>query len=115
MARRDGAFLARLVAPDARWVVCGKGPLSGTYVGHDEIFGVWKLVAEQTGGGLELDVRDVLANDDRAIVLVTARGQRKGHTLEERQVAIFELRDAKVVEARFLYENPDEYDEFWSR
>jgi uncharacterized protein len=115
MARHDGAYLANLLAPDARWVICGEGPLSGTYTGQDEIFRVWKMVAAQTGGGLQLDIQDVLANDERAVVLVTARGERKGHSLKERQVAIFELTGGHVTEARFLYENPDEYDTFWSR
>ena len=33
-------------------------------VSADEIFGLWKRVAEQSGGGLQLEVRDVLANDE---------------------------------------------------
>ena len=113
MANHDGAYLARALASDARWVVCGKGGFAGTYVGRDSIFEVWKRTAQQTGGGLTLDVHDVLANDDRAVVLLTAKGQRAGRTMEERQVAVFDIRDGQITEARFIYEDPDVYEAFW--
>jgi ketosteroid isomerase-like protein len=114
MARHDGAYLARALAPEARWVVCGKGGFAGTYVGRDAIFAVWKHTAEQTGGGLTLEVHDVLANDARAVVLLTAKGQRDGRTMDERQVAIFEIRNGQITEARFVYEDPDAYEAFWT-
>jgi hypothetical protein len=61
-----------------------------TYTGRDEIFTVWKRIADQTGGGLRLELRDVLANDERAIALVTARGRRSDRHLAQRQIAVFE-------------------------
>lgn len=114
MAAGDGRTLAKLLTPDTIWVIAGKGKLAGTYRGPDRIFGLWKAIAEQTGGGLRLDVHDVLANDDRGVVLVTARGERRGRLLDERQVAIFEFGDpGKVRTATFIYEDPDAYDAFW--
>lgn len=83
-------------------------------MGPDEIFGVWKKTAEQTGGGLRLELHDVLANDQRAVAIVTGRGERNGRTMEERQLVVFELSDGLITEARFVYENPSAYDEFWS-
>jgi hypothetical protein len=55
----------------------------------------------------------VLANDERAIALVTARGRRGDRQLAERQVALFEMDGGKITEATFVYENPDVYDSFW--
>jgi hypothetical protein len=49
-----------------------------------------------------LDVVDVLANDDRAVVLVVATGSRGSHRLHERQVAVFDLAGGKVQIARFI-------------
>jgi hypothetical protein len=75
------------------------------------------LAAQQAAnvrGGLRLDVEDVLANDNRAIVLVTDEGSRGDRRLSERQVAIFEIRDGTVKTARFIYENPKSYDDFWT-
>lgn len=114
MAAGDGGTLAKLLTADTTWVICGKGKLAGSYRGHDEIFGLWKGIAEQTGGGLQLELQDVLANDDRAVALVVARGERNGRLLNESQVAVFEFADhGKVQLARFIYEDPDAYDSFW--
>jgi hypothetical protein len=64
---------------------------------------------------LRLDVRDVLANDKRGIALVTARVERNGRQLGERQVAVFEfVGDGTVARATFIYGNPDAYNDFWS-
>jgi uncharacterized protein len=115
MARRDGAMLAALLTPTTKWIVRGRGGVAGTYVGPDEIFGAWKRTAAETdGGGLTLTVEDVLANDDRAVVLVTVRGRRGDKVLEERQIVLFEIDGTKVTSATFVYERPEKYEEFWA-
>lgn len=115
MAAGDGRTLAKLLTADTTWVICGKGKLAGSYRGPDEIFGLWKAIAEQAGGGLQLDVQDVLANDTRGVVLVVARGERRGKHLDEHQVAVFEFGgEGKVRTATFIYEDPDAYDAFWA-
>jgi hypothetical protein len=114
MAVGDGRALAKLLTPETTWVIAGSGALAGSYRGPDEIFGLWKAIAEQTGGGLRLEVRDVLANDERGVVLVTARGERQGRVLDGHQVAVFELGESGTVRtATFIYENPAAYDAFW--
>lgn len=114
MATGNGRVLSDLLTDETTWVICGKGKLAGSYRGPDAIFGLWKAIAEQAGG-LQLEVQDVLANDERGVVLVVARGERNGRRLSERQVAVFELAGAgKVRTATFVYENPDVYDAFWA-
>ena len=114
MAAGDGRALAALLTPSTTWVIPGTGKLSGRYTGPDEIFSLWKQIAAQTGGGLQLAVQDVLANDSRGVVLVLARGERNDRHLEERQVAVFELDGGLVTTATFIYEDPDAYDRFWA-
>lgn len=115
MAAGDGRTLAKMLTPDTTWVICGKGGLAGSYQGPDKIFGLWKGIAEQTNGGLQLELQDVLANEARAVAIVVARGERNGRVLDERQLAHFEFSaDGKVQTARFIYEDPDAYDAFWT-
>lgn len=114
MVRGDGRALSDILTPSTEWIVQGEGSLAGIYTGPDEIFGFWKQVAAKTGGGLKLEVRDVLANDRRAVALVTARGSRGDRRLEERQVATFEMHEGKVTSATFVYERPHVYDAFWA-
>ncbi len=113
MARGDGRALHDVLTPGTVWVIPPGSKLSGRYTGPDEIFGFWKRVAQQTGGGLSLEVEDVLANDRRGVALVVVRGERQGRRLEERQVAVFELADGKILQGTFIYEDPAAYEAFW--
>lgn len=91
MSRADGRRLAGALPPQTQWVMPGRGALGGVYTAPDEIFGLWKRIVDQSGGGLRLELRDVLANDERAVALLTARGRRDDRVLDERQVAVFEF------------------------
>ena len=113
MARGDGRKLAQALTAETRWVMPGRGILSGTYTGPKEIFGLWKRIAELSGGGLHLELRDVLANDERAVALVSVRGRRADRELDERQVAVLEFADGELRSATFIYEDPHAYEAFW--
>lgn len=58
-------------------------------------------------------MEDVLANEQRGVVLVLARGERDGRRMEERQIAVFELEHGKIRRATFVYEDPAAYEAFW--
>jgi ketosteroid isomerase-like protein len=113
MARADGKRLAQCLTAETHWIMPGRGKLSGTYTGPDEIFGLWKRVAQQSGGGLQLEVRDVLANDDHAVALVNVRGRREDRHLDQRQVVVFEFAEGVLLSGTFIYEDPEAYEEFW--
>jgi uncharacterized protein len=112
MDRGDGRALAKALLPDTRWVIAGGGALAGTHVGPDAIFTFWRRMAEETGGGLRLAVRDVLANDDRAVALVDVTGVRGDRTFTSSQVVVFEIDGRQVREARFIHEDQAAYDAF---
>jgi uncharacterized protein len=114
MDRGDGRALAQALTPATRWVVAGNGKLAGRYVGTDAIFGFWRQVARETGGGLRLTLRDVLANDARAVALVDVVGTREDKRLDAQQLVVFEFESGELREARFVYEDQAAYDSFWS-
>ena len=113
MKHGDGAALNMLLTPSTQWIIRGEGNLAGIYTGPNEIFRFWKQVAAKTGGGLRLEVQDVLANDNRAVAIVTVHGERGGKELAERQLAVFEIQADKLISATFVYERPQIYDDFW--
>lgn len=114
MARGDGRALAATIHPDAVWHIPGSSQLAGIYRGLDEVFGFWRRVAEMSDGGLQLEVLDVLANDDRAAVFVRGKARRGDRTLEENGVHILQLDEGRITEGWFYYEDQDAYDGFWS-
>jgi ketosteroid isomerase-like protein len=90
--------LRELFDPNVVWHLAGRGPLAGDYRGVDEVFGVFAKTVELTGGTFNLEVHDVLANDEHAVALVVARGQRDGKSLEDRQAHVLHVKDGKVTE-----------------
>lgn len=114
MARGDGKTLSAILSPDAVWSIPGKSPLAGTYRGLTEIFAFWRRVAELGSGGMKLEVVDVLANDDRVVVFVVGRSKRKGLSLDERGLHVYEMKDGRAISGRFFYDDQDAYDNYWS-
>ena len=46
-----------------------------------------------------IELHDVLANDEHAVALYTARGERAGKQLNDNEVQIYHFRDGKMSEA----------------
>ena len=52
--------------------------LSGDHRGLDAILGNFAKTAELTGGTFRIDLHDVVANDEHAVSIYVARGEREG-------------------------------------
>jgi ketosteroid isomerase-like protein len=113
-ARREGFALRGLFAEDAVWTVPGGGAMAGVYRGREEIFRFLARLPKQTNGTYSSMLRDVLASDDRAAALYTARGERRGRTLELEQVLLFRIEDSLVTEVLALPTDPAAFEEFWA-
>jgi len=87
--------------------------MAGEYHGRDAIFRFLARLPKETGGTYGSTLRDVLASDDRAAALYTARGRRRGRELELDQVLLFRIEDGVVREVLALPSDPDAFEEFW--
>ena len=112
-ARKEGFALRGLFAEDAIWTVPGRGVMAGVHRGRDEIFRFLARLPKETGGTYGSTLRDVLASDDRAAALYTARGRRRGRELELDQLLLFRIEDGVVHEVLALPSDPDAFEEFW--
>jgi uncharacterized protein len=113
-ARKEGFALRGLFAEDAVWTVPGHGVMAGVHRGRDEIFRFLARLPKETDGTYGSALRDVLVSDDRAAALYTARGTRRGRTLELDQVLLFRIEDGLVHEVLALPSDPEAFEEFWS-
>jgi ketosteroid isomerase-like protein len=109
----DMQTVSDLFADDIVWHVPGRSSLSGDYKGKDQVFGLFARLVELTGGTFRLELHDVLANDDHAVVLAESHAEREGRVLNDRGVNVLHLSDGKVTE--FWGHAGDTYavDEFW--
>jgi len=96
------------------WHIPGRGPLSRDYRGHQEVLGFFQHFTEMSGGTFRIQVDDVLANDQRVIVLVTESAERKGRTWSSLQVHAWTIENGKAVVFWQYQGDQQTEDEFWS-
>jgi uncharacterized protein len=113
-SRGDMDTLRGICAHDIVWHAPGRNPLAGDHRGVDTVLGYFGRTMELTDGTFRVELHDVVANDDHAVGLHVATGQRAGKTLEDHQVLVFHLRDGKVTEVWQLFEDLYANDDFFS-
>ena len=76
-ASYDLDTIRALFADDIVWhVLGGRNQLSGTIKGKDEVFGWFAKLLTLSDGTFNIDVHDVIANDDHAVVISHDTAQR---------------------------------------
>jgi uncharacterized protein len=90
----------------------GRSPLAGEHRGKAAALGVLAKVQKLTNRQL-LEIRDVLASDDHAIVIARERFERDGMRLEANRIFVYRIRDGKLGECWVYDEDQRAVDEFW--
>jgi hypothetical protein len=104
----DGAL--GMMRPDVVWHVPGRHPASGDHAGRDAV----RAAMRHFDGSVQLELHDVVANDDHAVALLHATGQRKGRRYDAREIDIFHVRDGAIAEFWSFAEDQRMTDEYWS-
>ena len=86
----------------------------GGYHGRDEIFGFFGRLAEETGGTFRLDVHDVLASDEHAVVLCVLLASRGNKSIQVPVANVSHMRDGKVSEFWTSTADPQAGIDFWT-
>ena len=115
-ANGDLDGVRELLAPDIIWHVPGDTMIAGDYKGIDEVFGFFGKLLQETGGSFKLEVRDILANDERAVILAHSSAERKGKRLEGDVVHVMSIDSEGRTTEFWQYDNidPKELEAFWS-
>lgn len=106
--------LRDLIAPNCTWHVLGDNMLAGEYRGIDDVLAFFGRLAVETGGTLNIEVRDLMATDDHAVALVHSTASRGDRTLSDDPVHVFRMEDGKVVEFWSYPKDAAATDAFWS-
>jgi len=96
------------------WHVPGRGPLSRDYRGHQQVLGFFQRFMELSHGTFRIHVDDVLANDERVIVLVTESAERSGRKWSSPQVHAWTVSNGKAAVFWQYQGDQQTEDEFWS-
>jgi ketosteroid isomerase-like protein len=112
-ASGDVETLRGLMDPDSVWHAPGRNPLAGDHRGVEAILGYFAKTMELTGGSFRTELHDVVANDEHAVSLFVARGQREGKALEARNVLVTHVGNGRLGETWLFPGDQYASDEFF--
>jgi len=103
-----------MLTDDVAWHVPGHSAIAGDYHGRDEVlsyFGRRRELAEAT---FRIDLRGVIADDERAVILAAGEVRSGNESLGWGTVGIFRLADGKIAECWVVPYDQRAFDLVWS-
>jgi ketosteroid isomerase-like protein len=91
----------------------GRNPLAGEHRGKAAAIGALGKVQKLTNRQL-LEIRDILASDEHAVVMAREKFGREGKQLEANRIFVYRVRDGKLSECWVYDEDQRAVDEFWN-
>ena len=91
------------------------GGHTGDLDSPDGVLAIIRDARGRTGGTFKLVPREIVANGEHAVALVDWSAVRHGKTLEGKEVAVYRVRDGKVVEVHFHQDDQDLDRQFWGQ
>jgi ketosteroid isomerase-like protein len=112
----DKRALFEVIAEDAVWTVPGTSQVGRVYDGRPKIFDLFKETRRLTDGTYLSELRWALADDEHAVAVYRATGERVGLgvSLDIDQVLLIDLRDGRWQRILALPTDPDAFTAFWA-
>ncbi|MCQ4080393.1 nuclear transport factor 2 family protein [Streptomyces sp. RB6PN25] len=114
-SRADADTLSQIIAKDATYHSPGTHPLSGDHKGLDAVLTHFGRLAEETGGTLRVELRNLMV-DGRGHVMAVHRvtAERGGKKLDQMGGIVFRIVGEKATDLDECVEDLDAVNEFWS-
>lgn len=113
-AAGDMDTMRALLAPDVRWHVPGRSPLSGTHKGPEEVITLFTRYGELSDGSIRIDLHDVVGGDKHVFAAYVVSAERAGRKYRDGSVLMFHVADGRVTEAWQMVGDQYASDNFWS-
>jgi ketosteroid isomerase-like protein len=110
----DPRALFEVIGEDAVWVVNGTVPVAQEYRGRARIFELFRETRRLTEGTYLSELKWTLADDEHAVAVYRARGQRLGRELDIDQVLLIAHRDGVWTEITAIPSDPPAFEAFWA-
>ena len=111
---RDALALARTLDDDVVWRVPGDTVMSGEHRGRDDVLQFLRQTRVQSDNTYRTELRYVVADDDRAVAVYRAQGERNGRTLDIEQALFCEIRDGRLSDVTAVPFDFPAFVAFWS-
>jgi ketosteroid isomerase-like protein len=114
----DGEALAKVVAPQAAWVVRLDTALSGAHVGPVGIATLRRQIDELTAGTwrpLREDSFDIATSQWHAVIMDRFLAERGERRLDSHEAVVLAVEDGRVTRLFHYFHDPAAFAAFWSR
>jgi ketosteroid isomerase-like protein len=111
---REPLVVARTLADEVVWRVPGTNAMSGEYRGRDAVLKFLRQTLVLSGGTYRTELRYVVANDERAVAVYGARGEREGRTLDIDQALFCVIREGRIADVTAVPFDFAAFDGFWA-
>ena len=88
---------------------------TGDLRGSEAVLAMIEEARRITDGTFSLVPQQIVANGEHAVALIDWSATQGGKRLEGKEVAVYRVRNGKVVEAAFHQDNPEKDREFWEQ
>ncbi|HEY8870910.1 MAG TPA: nuclear transport factor 2 family protein [Candidatus Limnocylindrales bacterium] len=101
--RGDTEAMRSWFSDDFVWHEPGDNPLSGDYVGADEVFGLFDRIAQKTDGHFDTHLEDVLANGEHVVALLHLQARSGAKEIDMARVNVYRANPDGRVSERWGY------------
>ncbi|NGO07614.1 nuclear transport factor 2 family protein [Streptomyces sp. HC44] len=113
--RGDMDTMRGLISGDATHHTPGNHPLSGDFKGQDAIIDMYRRLAEETNGTMQVELRHVLVDGrGHAVTVHRFTAERNGKRLDENGAIVFRIVGDKITDLDECIEDIDKSNDFWS-
>lgn len=96
------------------WHVPGHSAIAGEHCGRDQVLRHFARRRELADATFRIDVRGVLADGERTVILAGGEVEHGGETFAWGTVGIFRIAESRIAECWVVPYDLDAFDEIWS-
>jgi hypothetical protein len=106
--------VAEMLAPDVSWHVPGQSAIAGDHRGREAVLRHFARRRELADRTFRIEVRGVLADDERGVILAGGEVELGGERFTWGTVGIFRLADGVIAECWVRPHDQQAFDLIWS-
>ena len=113
----DRAALAKVVAPEAAWIVRLDTALSGAHLGADGVAALRRRTDELTAGTwrpLREDSFDIATSQWHAVIMDRFLAERGERRLDSHEAVIVAIEEGRITRLFHYLHDPAAFEAFWS-
>jgi ketosteroid isomerase-like protein len=111
----DQAAAGAMLTADVTWHVPGRSAIAGDYRGREEVLRYFATRRDLARATFRITVRDVIADDGRAVIFASGTVRRGGRSLGWETVSVFRIAAGRIAECWVLPYDQYHFDDIWSQ